>query len=147
METNPLDPTQPASPKRGHPPIQPTPAQRQLVKQLAGWGLRQDHIASTVKVDPKTLRKYYREELDEGLIHAKSSVLSSLFDMATSRRNSAATIFWAKTRGDFTPEEKDPLPPGTRRTSHSSPKPKPVRQSSLEGLTAHCNDGAPNGDI
>jgi hypothetical protein len=141
MQTIPLDPTQPDSPKR----VQPTPEQRELVKKLAGWGLRQIYIASTVKMDPKTLRKYFRNELDEGLIHAKTSVLHSLFDMATSRRNSAATIFWAKTRGDFTPKAK--LPPGTRRISQSSPTSEPVRRSSLEGLTAHCNDGAPNGDI
>ena len=145
MQTIPLNPTNPDSPKLGRPPAQPTPAQRELVKKMATWGVRQRYIASAVKVDPKTLRKYYRQELDEGLIHAKSSVLSSLFDMATSRRNSAATIFWAKTRGDFTPRVKKPLPP--RRTSHSSPSPEPVRRSSLEGLTAVLNDGAPNGDI
>jgi hypothetical protein len=145
MQTIPLDPTRPDSPKRGHPPTQPTPEQRELVKKLAGWGLRQIYIASTVKVDPKTLRKYYRQELDEGLIQAKTSVLHSLFDMATSRRNSAATIFWAKTRGDFTPKVK--LPPGTRRNSQSSPNLEPVRRSSLEGLTAVLNDGAPNGDV
>jgi hypothetical protein len=145
MQTIPLDPTQSDSPKRARNVIQPNPAQRELVKNLAGWGLRQIYIASSLNIDPKTLRKYYRKELDEGLIHAKTSVLHSLFDMATSRRNSAATIFWAKTRGDFTPEEK--LPPKMRRTSHSSPTSEPVRRSSLEGLTAHCNDGAPNGDI
>lgn len=145
MQTIPLDPAQPDSPRRGHPPTQTTPEQRELVKKLAGWGLRQIYIASTLNIDPKTLRKHYRKELDAGLIHAKTSVLHSLFDMATSRRNSAATIFWAKTRGDFTPKQK--IPPGTRRTPHSSPAPEPVRRSSLEGLTAVLNDGAPNGDI
>jgi hypothetical protein len=145
MQTIPFDPTQPDSPKRCQSANQPTPDQRELVKKLAGWGLRQIYIASTLKIDPKTLRKYYRKELDEGLIHAKTSVLHSLFDMATSRRNSAATIFWAKTRGDFTPKQK--LPPGTRRISQSFPTSEPVRRSSLEGLTAVLNDGAPNGDI
>jgi hypothetical protein len=145
MQTIPLDPTQSDSPKRCQSATQPTPDQRELVKKLAGWGLRQIYIASTLKIDPKTLRKYYRKELDEGLIQAKTSVLHSLFDMATSRRNSAATIFWAKTRGDFTPKQK--LPPETRRISHLSPTSEPVRRSSLEGLTAVLNDGAPNGDI
>jgi hypothetical protein len=92
-------------------------------------------------MDPKTLRKHCPEELKAGLIEAKSNVLHSLFDMATSRRNAAATIFWAKTRAGFTPQR----PP--RQTSQSSPSLEPVRRSSLEGLTAHCNDGAPNGDI
>ena len=145
MQTIPLNPTNPDSPKLGRPPAQPTPAQRELVKKMATWGLRQRYIASAINIDPKTLRKHYRKELDEGLVHAKSEVLHSLFDMATSRRNSAATIFWAKTRGDFTPREKNPLRP--RRVSQSSPAPKPVPQSSLEGFTVHCNDGAPNGEF
>ncbi len=71
---------------------------RRMVKSLAAMGCRHEEIATLVEVTPKTLRKYYRVELDRGAIEANAKVMQSLFTMATSGRSAAATIFWAKTR-------------------------------------------------
>ena len=80
------------------PSLSPTPEQRRSVKVMAGLGLRQEHIALIVEIAPRTLRKHFRKELDRGMAEANAKVLQTLFGMATSGRNTAATIFWSKTR-------------------------------------------------
>jgi hypothetical protein len=80
------------------PSFSPTPEQRRSVKLMAGLGLRQEHIAVIVEIAPGTLRKHYRKELDRGMAEANAKVLQTLFSMATSGKNTPATIFWSKTR-------------------------------------------------
>jgi hypothetical protein len=65
---------------------------------MAGLGLRQEDIALIVEIAPRTLRKHFREELDRGMAEANAKVLQALFGMATSGKNTTATIFWSKTR-------------------------------------------------
>ncbi len=65
---------------------------------MTALGIRQEDIATLLGMAPKTLRKHYRSELDLGAIEANAKVLESLFRMATSGKNTAATIFWVKTR-------------------------------------------------
>ena len=50
-----------------------------------------------VGIDPKTLRKYYREELDLGETKANAQVAGFLFN-AAKNGNVTAQIFWLKTR-------------------------------------------------
>jgi len=67
----------------------------------ATWKAQQlpdNHIALIVEIAPRTLRKHFRKELDRGMAEANAKVLQTLFGMATSGRNTAATIFWSKTR-------------------------------------------------
>ncbi len=71
---------------------------RKVVKTMAALGCRHEDIARVLDVTPKTLRKHFREELDRAAIEANAKVLQSLFKMATSGKNTAASIFWAKTR-------------------------------------------------
>ena len=80
------------------PSFQATVRQRHQVKSMVAFGLRQDEIATLLEITPKTLRKHFRSELDKGALEANAEVMRSLFKMATSGRNTAATIFWAKTR-------------------------------------------------
>ncbi|HZQ52678.1 MAG TPA: hypothetical protein VFB14_10805 [Bryobacteraceae bacterium] len=75
-----------------------TDEKRGQVKAMAALGTRQEDIAKLLGMTPKTLRKHFRSELDLGAIEANAKVLESLFQMATSGKNTAATIFWVKTR-------------------------------------------------
>ncbi len=86
----------------GRPAFKPSPEQIVIVQNLARFGVPQNDIAQSLGINAQTLRKHFRQQLDEGALEVKCAVLSSLFDMATKRRNVAAAIFWAKTRCDFT---------------------------------------------
>jgi hypothetical protein len=78
----------------------PEPALRRQVEAMAGYGIPELGIARVIGVDPKTLRKHYRSELDLGHIKANSAVAQSLFKKATGDgpQSVTAAIFWAKTR-------------------------------------------------
>jgi len=75
-----------------------TERQRRQVKSMVALGLKQEEIATLLEITPKTLRKHFRGELDRGALEANAEVMRSLFKMATSGKNTAATIFWVKTR-------------------------------------------------
>ena len=45
---------------------EPTDAQRALVESAAAFGLTQADIAEQLKIDEKTLRKHFRDELSSG---------------------------------------------------------------------------------
>ena len=81
--------------------FQPTEEQRRMVKAMSGFGVPHDDIATLVDIDPKTLRKYFRVELDRGSIEATAKVGQSLFRMATEGGNVAAAIFWMKARAGW----------------------------------------------
>jgi hypothetical protein len=77
----------------------PTEERRRIVRSMAGYGVSQQDIATSVGLrSTKTLRKHFRRELDGGGVDAKAKVLQTLFKMATSGNHPAATIFWVKTR-------------------------------------------------
>ena len=80
--------------RRAH---QPDPAQRRQIETLAAYGIPETDISRVVGIDPKTLRKYYREELDLGETKANAQVAGFLFNAAKSG-NVTAQIFWLKTR-------------------------------------------------
>jgi hypothetical protein len=80
--------------RRAH---QPDPSQRKQVEALAAYGIPEIDIARTVGIDPKTLRKCYRDELDLGETKANAQVAGFLFTAAKSG-NVSAQIFWLKTR-------------------------------------------------
>jgi hypothetical protein len=80
--------------RRAH---RPDPAQRRQVEALAAYGIPEADISGVVGIDPKTLRKYYREELDFGEAKANAQVAGFLFNSAKGG-NVTAQIFWLKTR-------------------------------------------------
>ena len=82
------------------PSHQPDPVQRRQVEALAGYGVREPDISGMLGIDPKTLRKHYREELDLGHVKANAKVAENLFRKATGEGREAVTaaIFWLKTR-------------------------------------------------
>jgi hypothetical protein len=82
---------------------QPELAQRRQVEAMAGYGVREADIARVLGIDPKTLRKHYREELDLGHVKANAKVAENLFRKATGEGREAvvAAMFWLKTRAGW----------------------------------------------
>src|SRR5882757_3849214 len=80
--------------RRSH---QPDPSARRQVEALAAYGVPEADISRVVGIDAKTLRKYYRDELDLGVTKANAQVAGFLFNAAKSG-NVTAQIFWLKTR-------------------------------------------------
>src|SRR5947207_13830242 len=80
--------------RRAH---KPDPAQRKQVEAMAAYGIPEADISRVVRIDPKTLRKHYRDELDMGETKANAQVAGFLFNSARSG-NVSAQIFWLKTR-------------------------------------------------
>ena len=78
----------------------PDALHRRQVEAMAGYGVPEVDIARVLGIDPKTLRKYYRDELDTGHVKANAKVAESLFRKATGDgpQSVTAAIFWLKTR-------------------------------------------------
>ncbi len=82
------------------PSHEPTPALRRQVEAMAGYGVPEIDIGRVLAIDPKTLRKHYRDELDNGHVKANVKVAENLYRKATGegRESVVAAIFWLKTR-------------------------------------------------
>jgi hypothetical protein len=81
--------------------FEPTDEQRRTVRAMSGYGVPQDDIATLLEIDPKTLRKHFRRELERGSIEATAKVGQSLFRMTTEGGSVAAAIFWMKARAGW----------------------------------------------
>ena len=86
--------------------FEPSEEQKEIVTVMAAAGIQQDRIAACMRIDAKTLRKHFRQELDHGLDMANTEVARTLYRMAASGRHPAATIFWAKARLGWTETSK-----------------------------------------
>jgi hypothetical protein len=84
----------------GRPAFHATDDDRTKVARMSRLGIPQAHVAIVFGISCKTLRKHFRKELTEA-IEANLKVAKTLFQMATSGKDIAATIFWAKTRCGF----------------------------------------------
>lgn len=82
---------------------QPDPMLRRQVEAMAGYGVPEADIADMIGIDPKTLRKHYRQELDQGHTKANIKVAENLFRKATGEGREAVTaaIFWLKARAGW----------------------------------------------
>jgi hypothetical protein len=85
------------------PRYKPTPDARAQVLTMAGLGIPHEDIALILDIDAKTLRLYYRTELDKGMATANMRVAGNLFRIATGSGREAvqAAIFWMKTRAGW----------------------------------------------
>jgi hypothetical protein len=85
---------------RGH---QPDPLTRRQVEAMAGYGVTEVDIGGIIGIDPKTLRKHYRTELDYGHTKANIKVAENLYRKATGegRESVTAAIFWLKARAGW----------------------------------------------
>ena len=89
---------------QGTPPHEPTKAQRDTVVLHAMVGTPQEDIARVIGISDRTLRKYYRDELDLALAKANATIGGSLFNKAKNG-DTSAQIFWLKTRAGFREKE------------------------------------------
>jgi hypothetical protein len=81
------------------PKFVPTKEQRLTVKTLSAYGLNQEAIALKVGLrSPKTLRKYFREELALGAIEAVAQVSQTHYQMAKSGKFPASTMHFLNSR-------------------------------------------------
>ena len=81
----------------------PDATTRRQVEAMAGYGIPEADIAGVLSIDPKTLRKHYRHELDHGHTKANARVAEFLYRRATTDESQAVTaaIFWLKTRAGW----------------------------------------------
>ena len=87
----------------GNQPFVPTDKDRQQVERMTGFGLTQEQICKIMGISENTLRKYFADELENGVSRINSAVAQNLFSIATSKEpgSVAAAIFWMKTRGKW----------------------------------------------
>jgi hypothetical protein len=86
------------------PRFEPTAEQRRNVEALAAYGIPEEDLARTIGehgIDAKTLRKHFRRELNVASTKANSAVAQTLYQMATSGKCPAATMFWLKCRAGW----------------------------------------------
>lgn len=95
-----------ASKSKGHPPHEPTKATRDTVTLHTIVGTPQETIARVLGIDAKTLRKYYRDELDLAVAQANATIGGALFNKAKSG-DTSAQMFWLKTRAGFREQKED----------------------------------------
>jgi len=116
-------------------PHEPSPETRQLVQLHSMVGTPQATIADILGIDDKTLRKYYREELDQAEARANATIGGALFNKAKSG-DTAAMIFWMKTRARW--RETTNL---DHTSSDGSMSPRDVSAAVLEALKAKHGTG------
>ena len=106
-------------------PHEPSDKTRAEVSALVSFGVPQEDIAAYIDIDAKTLRKYYRSEIDKSVTTANAAVAKFLYNNASGKtlKEGAnysdcvrAAMFWAKTRmkwretGEADPEDEDAKP-------------------------------------
>ena len=96
-------------------------------------------IAAVLGVDPKTLRKHYREELDFGETKANAQVAGFLFNSARNG-NVTAQIFWLKTRAQWKEAPAELRHSGTIRH-------KPVSEMTDQEIMDRLMELAPGVDL
>ena len=74
---------------------EPTEQTRRLVESSSGLGLPHEQIAVLVGIDDKTLRKHYRNELDQGKAKANGQIAKTLFNKAIAG-DTTSLIWWTK---------------------------------------------------
>ena len=85
----------------GRPAHKPTETTRKMVTSAIGMGRDQTASGALLDITPKTLRKFYRHELDTGAAKANFSVAKSLYDRASGGKDTVASIFWLKARAGW----------------------------------------------
>ena len=65
---------------------------------MLAYGIKQEDIATVLGIDAKTFRKHYATEIATAHVRANSRVAETAYQMATSGRHPAVTMFWLKTR-------------------------------------------------
>lgn len=89
-------------------PYDPAPNERELVATATAFGADQKTVARWLKVSQTTLRKHFRDELDQSMEQRNNVVINTAFQKAQSMdsAHNNMTIYWLKTQCGF--REFDP---------------------------------------
>jgi hypothetical protein len=79
-------------------PYQKSEADQKIVEALAAVGIPHAEIGAAIGIGYTTLEKHYKEVLATAATRANGRVATTLFALATSGKDTAATIFWTKCR-------------------------------------------------
>lgn len=84
----------------GRPAYEPSDRDRRVVVMMAGWAIPNERIAKVIGIDPKTLRKHFRDELDVGYAKLEAQLAQNLLRIAQGHDRQAliATMFALKSR-------------------------------------------------
>lgn len=129
------------------PPHKPTDENRATVEGLVSFGITEVEIGRYLGIDPKTLRKHYRDELDNGMVKANVLAAQKLFEKVR-EGNLAACIFWLKARAGWSEKaaQKEPddsnepvgldvkyVPAKDGKRADGGPTPEEVKAEAVEG--------------
>lgn len=105
--------------KAGRQPHQPTEGTRQTVQLHTTVGTPQKVLGQILGIDVKTLRKYYRDELDLALAKANATIGGALFNKAKGG-DTSSMVFWMKTRAGWreTDRHEHVSPDGSMTPTH-----------------------------
>jgi hypothetical protein len=83
------------------PKLIPTEEQRRQIQSLAAVGISHEDIAQKIGIrSPKTLRKYFRKELDLAAIDANATIAGALYKRAK-EGNVDAQKYWLERRANW----------------------------------------------
>jgi predicted transcriptional regulator len=92
----------------GRKPKKPSPKDLAEIEMLAGMGLTQQQIGHIKGLCTDTLRKYAHRELRRGKSMGIGKVAKTAYEMATSGKHPAMTMFFLKTQAQW--RENPPVP-------------------------------------
>jgi hypothetical protein len=113
--------------------------QRAKAIRMAKVGMPYHQIAFSVGLDLSDLRTLYAKEMRHAAIEANLQVWETLWQMARSGNNAAATMFWLRVRAEVTP-----VPAPTKKSIKESKKPVYCTEIPPPG---HIRFVGPNGEI
>jgi DNA-binding CsgD family transcriptional regulator len=93
----------------GRPKFKPTRHQRREVEILAGAHVSQEDIARRLKIDAKTLREHFREELDNGAVKRRTDIIIAQYERAVKTSSTDATKYLGY--GNIEPNPNGPARP------------------------------------
>src|ERR1700733_1125126 len=93
-------------------------ANRALAMRMAAVGMPEYQIAFMLAIGIEPLRTLYGSDMQKAAILANLEVAETLWQMAESGKNTAATIFWMKTRGAFEKQTRQ-QPPASNKAAGS----------------------------
>ena len=78
----------------------PNDKDRATVEAMVSYGIPHEDIGKVIGIDDKTLRKYYRHEIDTASAKANSQVAQRLYKKCMND-DTSSIIFWLKTRAKW----------------------------------------------
>lgn len=97
------------------------------IETLAGLGLRVEEISAVEKIPLSSLKRVYQETITEGRSKGIAQVTQSLYKMAVSGKNPAATFFYLKTQARWRE---------VHHVEHSGPDGDPIQVENINRTTS-----------